>query len=191
MNNNYFLLRHGQTIYQEEKNAFNYPSPEIPPVSITKTGEKQVRESVKTIKNKHIDLIFSSDFFRTQQTAKIATEILSLKEINFDKRLRDINLGKMHDRPKKEYGEFFEGEDQRFDKRPDGGESWDDVKKRVGDLIQELERRYSGKNILIVSHGDPLWLLVGVLRGFETDKEFLESRKSSGSYPQTGQLILI
>jgi len=191
MRNNYFLLRHGRTVYQEEKSEFNYPSPEVPPISVSKTGKEQVKESTKSLVDKNIDLIFSSDFFRTRQTAKIAAEILGIKKINLDKRLRDINLGAMHGRPKKEYGAFFEGEEQKFDKRPEGGESWDDVKERVKNLIDELERRYKDKNILLISHGDPLWLLAGTLRGFKTDKEFLDSRKQPGFYPQTGQLIII
>jgi len=188
MHNKYILLRHGQTIYQTEKKSFYYPSPEIPPVSLTEKGEKQVRESVDKLKNKRIDLIFSSDFFRAKQTAEIAVKGLSVKKINFDKRLRDTNVGEIHGKLQKDYRDFFLNKPKRFNKRPPGGESWNDVKKRTKSFLDDIERKYKKKNILIVSHGDPLWLLAGLIKGVETNEDFLNGRDET-IYPKTGQLL--
>lgn len=101
--NHYFLLRHGQTPYQrdEDKKGILYPYPEDPPIEITEEGKKQIEEAAEKLKktcpepSRRIDLIFSSDFFRTQQTAGIVSKGLGL-EINFDKRLRDLNMGEFH-----------------------------------------------------------------------------------------------
>jgi len=44
LKNKYFLLRHGQTVYQkdEDKKYFLYPSPENPPIELTEEGKKQI-----------------------------------------------------------------------------------------------------------------------------------------------------
>ena len=55
------------------------------------------------------------------------------------------------------------------------GETWNDCKKRMIDLLQEIERNNENKNILIISHGDPLWLLEGYIKGI-SDEELVEKR---------------
>ena len=42
--------------------------------------------------------------------------------------------------------------------------------------IESIEKKYQNKNILIVSHGDPLWLLEGLMKGLNNE-EMLGSRK--------------
>jgi isoleucyl-tRNA synthetase len=39
-----------------------------------------------------------------------------------------------------------------------------EVRRRVGELLFEIERRYTGKNVLLVSHGNPLWNLIHVAK---------------------------
>ncbi len=189
LKNHYFLLRHGQTIYQTEKRDILYPFPEDPPIPITREGERQVKESAEKLKAKNIDLIFSSDFFRTRQTAGIVSRALGV-EVNFDKRLQDLNLGEFRGRLMKDYQDFFSEKKERFFKRPKAGETWNDLKKRLTDFLEEVEKKYRGKNILIISHGDPLWLLVGILKGFTEEEEFLASRNTE-LYPNVGQFLEI
>ena len=76
LKNRYFLLRHGQTIYQVKKRKMIYPWPEINPIKLTKKGEKQIKKVAKILKNKKIDLIYSSDIYRTKQTARIVAKEL-------------------------------------------------------------------------------------------------------------------
>lgn len=190
LKNKYFLLRHGQTPYQrdEDKRGILYPFPENPPVEITEEGRKKIEKAAEVLKDKKIDLIFSSDFFRTQQSAGIVSEKLGL-EVNLDKRLRDLNIGDFYGGPKEKYQSYFLTREERFVKRPPNGENWNDVKARLLDFLNDIEKKYQGKNILIVSHGDPLWFLAGIVRGLETDEEFL-SQKHVDLYPDVGQLII-
>lgn len=190
--NHYFLLRHGQTPYQadQEKTGLMYPFPENPPISLTEKGKEQIAEAVQQLEKENLDLIFSSDFFRTRQTAGIVTKELNLEPV-FDSRLRDLDMGEFQGKPKQLYQDFFLIEKKdRFDERPPGGESWNDVKKRLNDFLTDIEKKYAGKNILIISHGDPLWLLAGMLRGFKTEEEFLDARHTD-LYPNVGQFIKI
>ncbi len=188
LRNCYFILRHGETIYQTKKKDLSYPSfPEKPPIKLTKNGENQIKAAVKKLKKENVDLIFSSDFFRTKQTAKIAAKELALK-INFDKRLRDINLGIYHGRAKKEfYQNLPENPTEIFYKKIPGGESWLDCQKRMLSFLKEIDKKYKGKTILIVSHGDPLWLLWGAVRNY-SQKKLLEIKLEKRNYPKVGEL---
>jgi len=192
MRNKYILLRHEETIYQTKKKDFLYPWSQTASVSLTEKGRKQIKTAAKEFKDKNIDLIYSSDFLRTRQTAKIVAKELGLK-VKFDKRLRDINFGIYHGKPTREYYQFFSTRKQKFSKRPPKGENWRDVKKRVKNFIKDIEKKHRNKTILIVSHGDPLWLLCGILKGLN-EKEILE-RKYHGFraykdfYPGLGEIL--
>lgn len=191
LKNYYFILRHGETIYQAKKRKINYPWPESVPIKLTKKGERQIKKLAKLLKNpagkpsasygagKKIDLIYSSDIFRACQTAEIVVQELGTK-INFDKRLRDINLGVYHGRPKKEFYQDFPEPKARFSKEPKKGESWNDVKKRMVNFLKDVEKKQKGKIILIVSHGDPLWLLEGIVKEL-TNEEMLKERFKNGT----------
>ena len=136
MRNKYILLRHGETIYQTKKSSLLYPFPEKSPISLTAKGKKMIKDAVLEIKKESdIDLIFASPFYRTTQSAKIASEILGVKP-KFDKRLIDINFGIYHGRTYKELWKDI-SERQIFYKRPPGGETRRNVKKRVLSFFKE------------------------------------------------------
>jgi len=132
LKNRYFILRHGQTIYQTKKKGIMYPWREIIPIKLTKKGETQIKKLLPKIKKLNIGLIFSSDAIRTCQTAGIVAKAAGLK-VKVDKRLRDINWGIFMGGLKKDYYENFFPNDslRRFFKRPIKGESWLDCQKRA------------------------------------------------------------
>jgi len=175
--NKYFILRHGETAYQAKKKKILYDWPGLSSFPLTEKGKKKVKKVAKKLKNKKIDVIYASDTLRARQTAEIVAKEFGLK-INFDQRLRDINLGIYHGREKKEFLKDFPSGLARFEKKVPGGESWSDIKKRVIDFIKDVESKNKGKTILIVSHGDPLWLLEGAMRGF-SNQELLEEHKKN------------
>ena len=168
----YFILRHGQTIYQTRKKDFVYPPfPEKPAIKLTKKGTRQIKAAAKKLKKAGINLIFSSDFFRTMQTARIVAKWLSIKKINFDKRLRDGNLGIYRGGKKKEFYRVFPPNSHKFFyQRPPQGENWIDIQKRMVNFLKDIDKRYKDKTILIISHGDPLWLLDGAVKNWSIKK---------------------
>jgi broad specificity phosphatase PhoE len=183
-------MRHGQTIYQKENRNINYDPKENPFITLTDEGKKMVEESAEILKDKNIDLIFSSPYIRAKQSVEIVAKIIGIEEINFDERLVDINLGKFMGRSMEESWKFYIDGTNSFDNRPEGGESWNDILLRTKIFIGEVEEKYSGKNILIVSHADPIWLMLGYLRGLKLNEQFLESRNDKkNSYPKLAQLI--
>jgi isoleucyl-tRNA synthetase len=189
--NKYFLLRHGQTIYQKENRDLIYLDTENFSLEITEDGKKMIEKQVKILEEKNIDLIFSSPYLRTKQSAQIASKILG-KEIIFDERLVDIKMGEFEGKPTSVYDDFFISKKLGFTQHQKDGENWADVLKRMKEFFNDVEDKYQNKNILIVSHGEPLWLLAGFLKGFKTLDEFLSTRKTKNNlYPEVGDLIII
>lgn len=191
LKNHYFLLRHGQTPYQveEDKKETVYPPFEQDEIRMTKKGEEQIERAAHELKGKKIDIIISSDFPRTKQTAGIVSKELGVEPV-FNEHLRDLRMGEFHNGPKEKYRNFFSNQLEKFTKRPIGGENWDDLKERMTDFLKDTETRYQGKNILVISHGDPLWFLAGIIKGVEGKEKFLE-RKYHELYPDVGDLIIL
>ena len=169
LRNHYFLLRHGRSVWQ--KTGLAYPWPHHEKAKLDQEGKVDIQKAAKKLKDKKIDLIFSSDLYRTEQTAKIVARILSLK-IVFDKRLRDNNIGIYHNRPKEIFNHDFPLSKLMimFKKRPKGGENWNEIRKRVRAFLSEIEKKYQGKNILIVGHGGPLLLLEGLTKNLSNQE---------------------
>jgi len=183
--NKYFIFRHGETIYQTEKKGVIYNWPDDPSVKLTENGERDIKNLTKKLKDEKIDLIYSSDIYRAYHTAEIIAKELNLKIIT-DCRLRDINLGIYHGKTKKEFYRDFPDMMKRFYDAPKKGESWLDCKKRIIKFIKDIEKKHKRKRILIVSHGDPLWLLEGITNGF-TNKELIDEILKD-NFIKTGQL---
>jgi len=157
MNNKYILLRHGETKYQAEKSDLLYTQEDQFSLPITPKGQERIRQAAEELKNKKIDLICSSDFFRTKQTAEIVKNQIGC-EIIYDQRLRDTDMGIFKGKTSGEYQTFLEKD--KFKIKPPEGESLEEVKERATAAIKDLEKKFEDKIILIVSHGDPVWLLL-------------------------------
>lgn len=166
MENCYFIMRHGQTAYQEEKKEWTYPSDGK--TSLSPRGREMVCRAAEMMEEP-LDIIYASDFRRTLETAKIVSAKKGVK-IYRDKRLRDTNLGKYHGGKKEEFYRDYSIASKRFFIAPPGGEAWEDVLKRTWDMVGEIEKSFYGKNILVVSHGDPLWLLECKWMGFSHEE---------------------
>jgi len=157
--NKYFVMRHGGT-GGNKKEIVSYKDEARD--HLTEEGREQSRASAKSLKNKGIDFIVSSPFARTRETAEIVRSELGLPEsaMVFDERLKEINPGDFDGKNWNEYHEYIYNNAGRkwFEGRIPGGESLKEVGKRVGECLYELENRYEGKNILIVTHGGSAWL---------------------------------
>ncbi|MDD5569453.1 MAG: histidine phosphatase family protein [Candidatus Pacebacteria bacterium] len=179
--NKYFLLRHGKNIHQTEKQDIVYYYPDDPsPCELIEEGNEEARAAGILLKNKNIDLIFCSDVCRAKQTAAIVAETIGFdkNKIVYDERMRDINWGIFGGKTKAEAWEFYNGEAmKKFDFAPPEGESWSECQARMVKVLVELENKYAGKNILIVSHGDPLWLLESYIKGLGKEEALRDREK--------------
>ncbi|MCK5589182.1 MAG: class I tRNA ligase family protein, partial [Candidatus Pacebacteria bacterium] len=173
--NNFFLVRHGQS----EANVSDNISCTIGQFGdkLTADGKQNVKKTAESV-SENIDVIISSPFERTKQTSEIIAEIIGFEkeDIIFNERIGERNFGTSNNKSNSKFNSWLNSEDFNFYNKYEGGESHFDVKKRMMDFIYEINEKYDGKNILIVSHNDPLrFLQIGSL-GLENDKalEFLE-----------------
>jgi broad specificity phosphatase PhoE len=180
LKNRYFFLRHGQNNHQAEHSGIIYMWPDgNPPYYLTEQGKEEVRKAGEILKQDKIDCLFSSDILRCRETAKIVAEIINYdtNKIIYDVRLRDLNWGAFGGKTKEEYWNFYNNDRMKaFDMAIPGGESWNQCQERIVKLFNEIEEEFQSKNILIVSHGDPLWLLEGYIKGMD-NQTLLEKRK--------------
>lgn len=172
--NKYLILRHGESKMNVKKILIS-TLPEKVACPLTERGKAQIFQAAKKLKKEKIDLIFSSDLLRARQTAEIVAKITGAKII-FDKRLRDIQGGIFEGERIEKFLAFWKSYEEKYTKRPPKGENYQDVKKRMIKVIEDLERKYQGKTILIVSHQRPLAMLEGAMKGFLIDEfeKFIE-----------------
>ncbi len=182
VNNKYFILRHGQAVSNVKEIASCWP--EKTKFPLTKKGKVQIKTAAEKLKEKKINLIFSSDILRTKQTAEIVSEKLEI-EPKYDKRLREYDVGIFNDRPLSEFREFLVDKDRLKIASPKG-ENYTKIAERMFDFFKELEKKYSGKTILIISHQVPLTLLEAKLKGV-SDEEYYK-RFSRGKRIKPGEL---
>ncbi len=189
--NSYFVMRHGEA----ENNTVDLVSsnPEnSEKYSLTERGRVEVIKAVEKLKDDKIDIIFTSDFCRTRETAMLAAEKLGLSKENvvIDERLREINTGIFDGRNLKEYHDFFSSLEEKFYKNPPKGENLNELKKRMGDFIYDIETKYKRKNILIVSHEYSIWLLCAAVDGMN-EKMSIEIKENKDDFIKTGQIMKI
>ena len=174
-----FVMRHGEADHNV-KGIFGPATPERDHDNhLTKNGIKQAEKTAKALKKEKIDLIISSPLNRARQTSEIVAKILGVKfEIN--ENIYDYNVGDFHNRSVKDSNLEFPFERKLREPFPDG-ESLRDVRARMMMELRRIVKNNSGKKVLIVSHGDPLWILNAALEGVG------ESQYQSLWYPKTGE----
>ncbi len=149
-----YLLKHGQTDYNAKRLIQGNLK-----VPLNKTGIEQVLKAKEKLDNLPIDLIFSSPIERALETANIINHNRNIPII-IDKRLTEVglrNLVGLSD----DYFDlklYWNLEENYADKI--NVESAKELLKRTNEFIEEIKNKYSGKNILVVSHGDPLRAII-------------------------------
>jgi len=156
LKNTFYISRHGESTSntKEEFSCLQETSKNYP---LTEKGKKEVRENAKYLMDKNIDIIVASDYDRTKETAKIFAEEIN-KTVEFDERLREIRLGdEMDTKPYSSLLEIWPIEKRLHTPPPcKDSESFMMVRERMLDLVRELNEKHEGKNILLVSHGEPV-----------------------------------
>ncbi len=149
--NTYIIMRHGQTDHnvREEWNCDrNTPDP------LTDTGIEQVRTAAKAFEGS-VDLVITSPFSRTKKTAELFLETKGIDvEVVEDERLREWFVGEQfNNKPFSDYFAVRNTSADRYGFKAEDGESYKDILIRAGEFLYDIEQKYQGKTILIVTHG--------------------------------------
>ncbi|MCI0619635.1 class I tRNA ligase family protein [Candidatus Wolfebacteria bacterium] len=166
--NTYFVMRHGQS-EGNTKGTVNY----LPEVSdgLTDVGRAEVARTLKHLRPGTIDVIITSPLQRTRETAEMVREYLGLGAdgVLVDERLGEVRVGEFQGLTWGEYHDTYTLEEQ-FVTAPEGGETRTEVKHRAGELLHEIEERYQGKSILLISHEGVIELFYAVIEGADAKR---------------------
>jgi isoleucyl-tRNA synthetase len=186
--NKYFVVRHGEG----DHNVLNVLSSKADnPHHLTDRGREQVVLSSQMLMDKNIDLIISSPFVRTRETVDVMVETIAYKgKTETDDRLKEFDFGDFNGQDVERYHSYFSSVGERITKRLPNGENINDVKLRIGEFMYEIDQKYEGKNIVIVTHCGPATLLYATAEG-ANDKRIVELWGIDQDFLSFGQIMEI
>lgn len=152
-----YFMRHGE-VYNPKRVLYG----RLPQFGISERGKHAVEKTVKTLRHRGIVRIYVSGLLRAKQTAAIAKRILDVPvhTSSLIMEIRSHHAGVSLD---EYYGKL---QYQMYDKDSveKGHESIEEVSKRMMKFFTRLIRRHSGERILVVSHADPILILMTSMR---------------------------
>jgi broad specificity phosphatase PhoE len=143
------LVRHGESVGNRIRHFTTSPE-----AALTELGREQALSAARRVKELfNPRLVIASPYARARDTAAIIAVELGLA-LGINPGLHERNFGRLAGQP-------YEAvrKDPAFDPsrpwqwRPPGGESQEDVVRRVGPVFDRLARAYERDEIVVVSHG--------------------------------------
>lgn len=154
-----YLIRHSEATPKNNlKNISIHDSKQIlnEKSFLSVSGEKRAEELSKMEELQNIDAVYSSSYVRSLETAKyIALENNTI--INIDDRLNERKIGDMGDM---DWREFYRLQIKDFDFKLSGGESINQVKKRMVAAMKNILMFETGNRVAVVSHSTALTCLL-------------------------------
>lgn len=171
LRNLYYALRHGRSVANDEGLIVSHPDQGLTGYGLSEEGRQEVASSVAEAMQRGLldktTLIVTSDFARARESAEIAARMLGAGDIIVTPRLRERFFGKWEKQHNSNYRYVWEQDALDDANRYDGVESTSEVLARTTSLVRDLEKDYSGRTILLVSHGDPLQILQTAFQGLD------------------------
>jgi probable phosphoglycerate mutase len=135
---------------------------------LTEFGKNQVLDTAKYLKEISIDKVLVSPVVRTIETAEIVCEYLGVS-YEIDERLYEIELGKLVGMNYEEiilkfgnlFLQFYTENDAALTRY--GVESFASIKQRIKNILDEITERHADKNVLMISHLDPIKAAISIL----------------------------
>ena len=158
-----YFVRHGES----EANTLHVISNRESPFGLTALGKEQAHALVDRLKDIPITVIYSSPILRARETAEILAQSFHLP-YQVTEALREYDCGILEDKSDeaswKLHSEIAEDWtlNHNYLRKPDGGESYLEIKKRFLPLIESFTQNglHAEAHILLVSHGGLLQLML-------------------------------
>ncbi len=150
------FLRHGQA----KNNTERVLAGRTPGVPLTEKGVDQSEQAAKFLEEMNISAIYSSPIERAKNTAEIIGKHISI-DVRIDDRLIELDMGKFTGRP---YDEIFSSHGNVFMKfyrgeleiAHNGVETFEQVKRRILDIVDHVIENHPDENVVLVTHMDPI-----------------------------------
>jgi broad specificity phosphatase PhoE len=159
-----WLARHGE-VHNPRELLYG----RLPRMGLTSEGVRQADELARFLAPRPLAAVYSSPLLRARKTAvRISDRHPSLQRVRIDTDLTEIRSG-------------WEGEplaaleainwDFYAHPRSPEDESLQMIHDRMDRWLQRVLRRHPGQEVVGVSHGDPILILVGTLQGLPLNAE--------------------
>lgn len=151
MTNTIYIVRHGQTEWNILGKTQGHGNSDL-----TAKGIEQAELLANSMTKYPIDYIYSSDLGRAYQTAEIIGNKLNVK-VEKTEALREMNFGTWEGRLIKDIMEedpklYHQWRNEPHLARIPQGETLDQIKERTDAFIKEINEKYDGKHIVLVTH---------------------------------------
>ena len=166
------FLRHGQA----KNNTERVLAGRTPGVPLTEKGVDQSEQAAKFLEEMNISAIYSSPIERAKNTAEIIGKHISI-DVRIDDRLIELDMGKFTGRP---YDEIFSSHGNVFMKfyrgeleiAHNGVETFEQVKKRILDIVDHVIENHPDENVVLVTHMDPIKAMLSTVVSLSPENLF-------------------
>lgn len=161
------LVRHGETELNSSERYWGHSDVKLSPLGLRQAERLRDRLAIE-----RIDAVYSSDLQRALATAKIIASRHQLDVITCAE-LREINFGKLEGLNFEEISQLFPDFAAKWRVQRStniefpGGESLDQLNKRVRNFVGRLKKRKADETVLVVAHAGVLRSLICQLMGLE------------------------
>lgn len=171
--NTYYVMRHGQSTANVQGIVLSWPEHGVRPgYGLTAHGRQQVEQAAQVSGLPASTLVYSSDFARAYQTAMITQHTIGAEAVTVASELRERYFGELEFAEAKTAYQDVWRADTSGQAYGHGVEPLSQVAARVMRLVQSIEQHYTGKTVLLVSHGDTLQALQVAWQGHDPARDY-------------------
>ena len=161
-----YFARHGES----EANTRHIISNRASPLGLTSLGKQQAKALAQRLSDVSIGAIFCSPVFRARETADILSASFG-KPYQTTDALREYDCGILEDQSDEEswraHRQYFDDWTlrQNYLNKPEGGESFEDIRNRFIPFIEELTHNslYKDAHIVLIGHGGLFLLMLPLI----------------------------
>ena len=162
-------MRHGQTVWNQSNRLQGQRNSPL-----TETGIQQAYLLKEKLRNKCICCAYSSTLERASNTASIIIQDSDIP-LYYRSELNEISLGKWEGKTQieaeklnpEQYNNFWNAPEKYL---PSSGETYFDLQARSVSLIYEMMTENKGKNVLVVSHGITIKVILCHFKNMRIDE---------------------
>jgi len=154
-------MRHGESLANRNGLIVSAPENALQDYGLTNVGAEQVMRAALNTRLDRTTLIVSSDYKRAVETANIMASVIDCEnDTILDERLRERRFGDWELQDHANYEVVWKTDLTSPEKSINGVETVKNTLTRSLSLITDFEKRHNDRNILLVSHGDVLQILL-------------------------------
>jgi probable phosphoglycerate mutase len=166
MSTHLFLIRHGETTFNYEGRVQGWLD-----VPLSDHGLHQAERIAHRLQHDTLQAIYASDLLRARVTAEAIGRALNLP-VQLDERLREHMLGALQGLNSEEIRAQFPARvaqqaisTQRVP--APGEEPMEQFAARVRACVEDIVAKHSGQNVVVVSHGGTIHVLLALYLGMD------------------------